>query len=109
MEEIYLSVAVAIAIVGNKYRGMINYNVDKFNISSIGKFDTKYKSLLSTRFMVYANPQSNYASVGDKIIFCAGGNNTNYFEYKVTVTNDSSWNERKLITVSQSGASMSAS
>jgi uncharacterized membrane protein len=59
--------------------------------------------------MVYANPQSDYASIGDKIIFCTGGSDTNYFEYKVTVTNDSNWNHWELIVVNQSGASMSAS
>jgi hypothetical protein len=58
----------------------------------------------SIRFMVYARPDTYYAAVGDVIIFRAGGNDTDYFEYKVTVTNDSSWNDWKLITIDQNGA-----
>lgn len=57
---------------------------------------SKYDSL---RFFVFAK---NAAS-GDTIIFRAGGNDTNYFEYKIQVTDDPSWKKWKLITIEQPG------
>jgi hypothetical protein len=141
-----------IAIVGNKWE-KTGLNSTDLKISSIGRFDPQYKSLLtnkyyidlcdiessakkdeqalkieykpispnelalaksvyssevcdiskyeSIRFMVYAKPEHGYAAVGDVIIFRAGGNDTNYFECRIPVTNDSSWKDWKLITINQ--------
>jgi len=55
----------------------------------------------SIRFFVYAKN----VAVGDTIIFRAGGNDTNYFQYAVKKSSDPSWNDWKLITISQPGAS----
>jgi cell surface protein SprA len=67
---------------------------------------SKYDSL---RFMVYAKPESGYACAGDVIIFRAGGNDDNYFEYRVTVTNDVSWQDWNLIAIKQNGIGRTSS
>jgi hypothetical protein len=149
-----------IAIVGNKWE-KTGLNSTNLKISSIGRFDPQYKSLLTNkyyldlcdiessakkdeqalkieydpvspnelalaksvycgevldiskyeniRFMVYAKPEYGHAALGDVIIFRAGGNDTNYFECRIPVTNDSSWKDWKLITINQNCQGHSAS
>ncbi|MDR3256575.1 MAG: hypothetical protein LBT18_02840 [Endomicrobium sp.] len=149
-----------IAIIGNKWM-KTGENLEDFSISTIGKYDPEYKSILSSkyyldlydidnsvkkdekalkiaykttaigktflaksvytgdsldiskyesiRFMVYAKPDADYAAVGDVLIFRAGGNDNNYFEYRVQVTTDSSWQDWKLITIKQEGFGRAAS
>lgn len=62
---------------------------------------SKYDSL---KFFVFAK----HMAPGDTIIFRAGGNDTNYFEYKIQVTADPSWQKWKLITIDQPGNSRAA-
>ncbi|AKL97904.1 hypothetical protein [Endomicrobium proavitum] len=84
----------------------IDYNLTGLNENALVKtvytgdyLDiSKYDSI---RFFVYAKD----AAVGDVIVFRAGGNDGNYFEYKVTKDADPSWNTWKLITINQTGAS----
>jgi hypothetical protein len=66
------------------------YSGDALDIS-------KYDSI---KFFVYAK----YASIGDKIVFRAGGNDSNYFEFSIVKNADPSWNDWKLITIEQNGA-----
>jgi hypothetical protein len=143
-----------VSIVGNKWE-KTGINIDNFSISSIGKYDPEYKSILTSKyyldlygineqvkkdenalkfsysmfitgepllakavyvgdsldiskydsicFMVYAKPALGFAQVGDEIIFRACGNDNNYFEYKVTITNDMTWQDWKVIKINQSG------
>jgi hypothetical protein len=143
-----------IAICGNRWE-KIGLNLNDFNISSIGRFDADYRSLMtnkyylelygindtikkderslkieytasvnneqflaksvyfgealdlskyeSLKFMVYAKPEDGFANVGDVIIFRAGGNDDNYFEYKVTISDDPIWKDWNLIDIKQNG------
>ncbi|MDR2437459.1 MAG: hypothetical protein LBD17_05295 [Endomicrobium sp.] len=143
-----------IAICGNRWE-KIGVNLNDFNISSIGRFDAGYRSLMSNkyyldlygikdtikkderalkieytssvnneqflaksvyygealdlskyeslRFMVYAKHEAGFANDGDVIIFRAGGNDDNYFEYRVTITDEPVWQDWNLIEIKQSG------
>ncbi len=62
---------------------------------------SQYENL---RFFVYAKD----VAVGDFIVFRAGGNDDNYFEYRIPVTADPSWQSWKLITINQTGKGRSA-
>ncbi|MDR3306699.1 MAG: hypothetical protein LBS61_03395 [Endomicrobium sp.] len=142
-----------ISISGDRWE-KTGLNLNDFNISSIGRFDANYKSLMnnkyyldlygvensvrkderalkieyasslsqeqflaksvyhgegldlskyeSLRFMVYAKPEYGFARAGDVIIFRAGGNDDNYFEYRVAVTDDPCWRDWNLIAIKQS-------
>ncbi|MDR1474611.1 MAG: hypothetical protein LBS38_02845 [Endomicrobium sp.] len=148
-----------ISISGNRWE-KAGLNLNDFNISSIGRFDVNYKSLInnryyldlygientvkkderalkieytalgsqeqflaksvylgealdlskyeSLRFMVYAKPGNEYAALGDVIIFRAGGNDDNYFEYRVAVTNDACWQDWNLIVINQNAIGTNA-
>jgi hypothetical protein len=148
-----------ISISGNRWE-KAGLNLNDFNISSIGRFDVNYKSLInnryyldlygiedtvkkderalkieytasgaqeqflaksvylgealdlskyeSLRFMVYAKPKNEYTALGDVIIFRAGGNDDNYFEYRTAVTNDACWQDWNLIVINQNGIGRNA-
>ncbi|MDR2818367.1 MAG: hypothetical protein LBB37_02880 [Endomicrobium sp.] len=149
-----------ISIAGNRWEKQ-GLNSNDFSISSIGRFDANYKSLMnnkyyldlygiensvrkderalkieyipsgakeqflaksvyhsealdlskyeSLRFMVYAKPEDGFVHAGDVIIFRAGGNDDNYFEYRVTVTDEPIWQDWNLIAIKQSGVGRTAS
>jgi hypothetical protein len=59
--------------------------------------------------MVYAKPEDGFAHAGDVIIFRAGGNDDNYFEYRVTVTDEPIWQDWNLIAIKQNGVRRTAS
>ena len=88
----------------------IEYNMLGFNIDALARavypgdpLDiSKYDSI---RFFVYAK----YAQPGDVIVFRAGGNDNNYFEYRVAVSSDPSWQDWKLITIKQPGTARAVS
>ncbi|MDR3092712.1 MAG: hypothetical protein LBU33_02205 [Endomicrobium sp.] len=98
-DERALKIAYNAISSGETFLAKSVYAEDPLDIS-------KYKSI---KFMVYAKPESKYAAVGDVIIFRAGGNDSNYFEYRIPVTDDSSWQDWKLITIEQDGIGRLAS
>ncbi|MDR1942175.1 MAG: hypothetical protein LBQ47_07595 [Endomicrobium sp.] len=89
-DEQALKIAYGPAFSNEEFFAKSVYSGDALDIS-------KYDSL---RFFVYAKE----AAVGDVLVFRAGGNDNNYFEFKITRDSDPSWNDWKLITIDQPGS-----
>ncbi|MDR2192136.1 MAG: hypothetical protein LBO62_04595 [Endomicrobium sp.] len=89
-DEQSLKLAYSNPLAGDQFFAKSVYSGDGLDIS-------KYDSI---RFFVYAK----YANIGDTIVFRAGGNDNNYFEFSVVKSADTSWNDWKLITIDQKGA-----